>query len=272
MTVLRPALALWILQGVSVSSIRLTRTHLPAHAIRGEDVVLECLYDMEGDALYSVKWYRNGKEFYRHIPSDSPPTAVFTQPGLVVDETRSSETRIVLKKVELNSEGSYLCEVSGEAPLFQTAKNENYLTVVDLPDQGPIITGSLPRYKKGDLISANCTSAGSVPAATLNWYINGEEATPSMLVTFPVSQDSRGALTSVLGLKLRVKEKTFSPAGDIKIKCTATIHTIYWKSNEESLQGHQDRSSFFTYDTSFWNSGIVLSTSCLVDTMQCNTL
>ena len=47
--------------------------------------MLECLYDMEGDALYSVKWYRNGKEFYRHIPSDSPPTAVFSQPGLLVD-------------------------------------------------------------------------------------------------------------------------------------------------------------------------------------------
>ena len=73
------------LLGVSVSSIRLTRTHLPAHAILGEDVVLECLYDMEGDALYSVKWYRNGKEFYRHIPSDNPPTAVFRQPGLMVD-------------------------------------------------------------------------------------------------------------------------------------------------------------------------------------------
>ena len=51
----------------------------------GEDVVLECGYDMEGDRLYSVKWYRNGKEFYRHIPSDSPPTAVFPQPGLLVD-------------------------------------------------------------------------------------------------------------------------------------------------------------------------------------------
>ena len=29
--------------------------------------------------------YRNGKEFYRHIPSDHPPTAVFRQPGLIVD-------------------------------------------------------------------------------------------------------------------------------------------------------------------------------------------
>ena len=70
---------------LGVYSIRLTRSNLPSHAIVGEDVTLECSYDMEGDKLYSVKWYRNGKEFYRHIPSDSPPTAVFSQPGLVVD-------------------------------------------------------------------------------------------------------------------------------------------------------------------------------------------
>ena len=70
---------------LDVYSIRLTRSNLPSHAIVGEDVTLECSYDMEGDKLYSVKWYRNGKEFYRHIPSDSPPTAVFSQPGLVVD-------------------------------------------------------------------------------------------------------------------------------------------------------------------------------------------
>ena len=44
--------------GLLVTSIRLTRTSLPSHAILGEDVVLECGYDMEGDKLYSVKWYR----------------------------------------------------------------------------------------------------------------------------------------------------------------------------------------------------------------------
>ncbi len=25
--------------------------------------------------------------------------------------------------------------------------------------------------------------------------------------------------------------------GDMKLKCTATISTVYWKSNEESVQG-----------------------------------
>ena len=58
---------------------------IPSHAIKGEDVVLECLYDLQGDSLYSVKWYRNGQEFYRHIPTDKPSTVVFRMPGLIVD-------------------------------------------------------------------------------------------------------------------------------------------------------------------------------------------
>jgi hypothetical protein len=33
-----------------------------------------------------------------------------------------------------------------------------------------------------------------------------------------------------------VREKHFR-GGDLKLKCTATIATIYWKSNEESVQG-----------------------------------
>ena len=79
-----------------VAGIRLTKTVLPSHALLGEDVILECLYDMEGDKLYSVKWYRNGKEFYRHIPTDLPPTGVFKQPGLRVDVSESTNIFILL--------------------------------------------------------------------------------------------------------------------------------------------------------------------------------
>ena len=63
----------------------MTEQSIPSHAIRGEDVVLECDYDLQGDSLYSVKWYRNGQEFYRHIPTDRPQTVVFRQAGLIVD-------------------------------------------------------------------------------------------------------------------------------------------------------------------------------------------
>merc|ERR1711915_126996 len=112
--------------------IRLTKTILPSHALVGEDVILECEYDMEGDKLYSVKWYRNGKEFYRHIPTDNPPTGVFRQAGLLVDEHQSTESRIVLRRVKMETGGHFQCEVLGEAPLFQTAKSSNTLTIVVL--------------------------------------------------------------------------------------------------------------------------------------------
>ena len=36
----------------------------------------------------------------------------------------------MVRSVQLATEGSFLCEVSGEAPLFQTAKKGNFLTVV----------------------------------------------------------------------------------------------------------------------------------------------
>jgi len=34
---------------------------------RGQTAKLSCNYDLEGDKLYSIKWYRNRHEFYRWI-------------------------------------------------------------------------------------------------------------------------------------------------------------------------------------------------------------
>ena len=48
----------------------------------------------------------------------------------LLQEYKSTETRIVLRNVDLTTSGKFRCEVSGEAPLFQTAKNQNFLRVV----------------------------------------------------------------------------------------------------------------------------------------------
>ena len=32
------------------------------------DIIIR--FDMEGEELYSVKWYKAGHEFYRYIPGD----------------------------------------------------------------------------------------------------------------------------------------------------------------------------------------------------------
>ena len=38
------------------------------HAEVGEDITLTCEYRLERDTLYSIKWYRDDREFFRFIP------------------------------------------------------------------------------------------------------------------------------------------------------------------------------------------------------------
>ena len=47
--------------------------------------------------------------------------------------------------MDLNTTGQFRCEISGEAPLFQTAFREGVMAVVDLPDEAPTITGIFPK-------------------------------------------------------------------------------------------------------------------------------
>lgn len=83
----------------------------------------------------------------------------------------------------------------------------------------------------------NCTSGRSKPAAQLNWFINGEPANPKYLRGPETTVSGREGLeTSTLGLEFVVQAKHFK-RGDMKLKCLATIATVYLRSNEESVEG-----------------------------------
>lgn len=68
-----------------ILSLRLTEVRIPNHTVRNSTARLECHYDMDGEELYSVKWYKDGHEFYRYIPRSMPPALVFFLPGINVD-------------------------------------------------------------------------------------------------------------------------------------------------------------------------------------------
>ena len=66
--------------------MRLVRLSVPSYKFVGESAVLRCLYDLEREQLYSVKWYKDGDEFFRYIPGDRDQTVtVFRLPGVNVD-------------------------------------------------------------------------------------------------------------------------------------------------------------------------------------------
>lgn len=165
----------------------------------------------------------------------------------------------MLKDVSLQSSGRYRCEVSAEAPSFQTVSDHGDMVVVALPEEGPKITGGSPRYQIGETVKVNCSSGRSKPATQLSWWINGEQVTDrSQLLPYPALVTGREGLeTSTLGLTFQVRQKHFKK-GDMKLKvsfrqwrrarykfniherlsqqCLATIATVYWRSNEESVE------------------------------------
>lgn len=73
----------WSLRNLSIS--------VPRAVLSGEGraALLRCSYDLEGAALYSIRWYRAEDEFYRYVPREMPPTMVFPLPGASVDVSTS---------------------------------------------------------------------------------------------------------------------------------------------------------------------------------------
>ena len=68
-----------------MEALKLESISVPAHQVTGKAVELDCNYDLEGDTLYSVTWYRGQDEFYRYIPGDSNPMHIFELPGVTVN-------------------------------------------------------------------------------------------------------------------------------------------------------------------------------------------
>ena len=70
-------------------TISLTRINVPAHVRVAADATLVCQFDLEGESLYSVKWYKDDAEFYRYVPNERPRLQVFHQKGIHVDVSRT---------------------------------------------------------------------------------------------------------------------------------------------------------------------------------------
>ena len=47
-----------------------------------------------------------------------------------------------------------------------------YFCFLELPDEGPVITGGLPNYQLNDQLTLNCTSPRTFPPTLLKWKIN----------------------------------------------------------------------------------------------------
>ncbi|XP_026479944.1 uncharacterized protein LOC113386376 [Ctenocephalides felis] len=212
------------------------RVQVPTVALRGEGVLLQCLYDLEGDSLYSVKWYKDNEEFFRYVPKANPVLHSYRLEGIKVDHHKSDSRRVFLRSVTLKTSGVFRCEVSAEAPSFSSGQEEGTLHVVHLPKDGPHITGERTQYEIGDDINLNCTSGRSHPPSILQWFINDKQVTrPDMLVPLAPVLHPGGLATSALGLRFSVRASHFV-AGSMRVRCVASVTPaapVLWSAGQE---------------------------------------
>ena len=127
-------------------SIHLEAVVVPQYRQRGSNASLMCKYELEpNEELFSLKWYKEDTEFYRHTPPDllsqPPPMTTYgdppqfnrktfpTQkhmhqqgglvqtwpvPGIRIDEENSKPQYVILKRVTFKSTGTYRCEVTAK--------------------------------------------------------------------------------------------------------------------------------------------------------------
>jgi len=65
--------------------LRDVRVTIPTAVKKGENANLVCNYDLEGDTLYSIKWYKGRREFYRYTPKENPAMKTFAGNGITVE-------------------------------------------------------------------------------------------------------------------------------------------------------------------------------------------
>ncbi|CAL4133346.1 unnamed protein product [Meganyctiphanes norvegica] len=224
--------------------LKVTQLEVVPHVPRNEDVKLTCHFTSPNKHISSIKWFHNDVQFYRYMPSEDPPTEFYPvdgengEPLIKVDRSRSNGTEIYLTDVNLSASGTYRCMVTGDAPMFLSDSEEANLTVTVIPDGQPNLEGEVHRsYRPGNTVTLNCTSAPSVPPAKLVWIVNDKQASPDIVELYTSEPRDDGLVVSKLGLKLKLTQQNFIE-GELKLKCTATIASLYHKSNEHSQQKH----------------------------------
>ncbi|XP_076762110.1 uncharacterized protein LOC143430028 [Xylocopa sonorina] len=216
------------------STLRLLRLDVPRIADpRWDKVTLRCEYDLEGEALYSVIWYKDGMEFFRFTPESKPPCRDFPIDGVYVDLNNSDSKQVTLlgragnRRGNVNLMGSYLCEVSLEGPSFATVFAEANMIVAVPSKEEPKLQGLQPSYDVGNVLRIECTSSPSYPPAQLIFIFNGNEVHNSLikqLLTTVTSEDDIVTSTRI-GLTLRLEEYHF-PDGILNVTCRSTLPGI----------------------------------------------
>lgn len=239
-----------------MAGVRIANLDVPAVALEGDQVHLRCNYEDEGDSsLYTLKWYKDSREFFRHQPGLAPREGddrcrdhhTYHVDGVTVDCWASTERDVVLQGVTRATSGDYQCEVIGEHPKFRKEVRKARLTVFSEPLKQPFVAGARETYTPLDTVSLTCTPTNTQYLPMLSWSLNGEPAPQEYVVKYP---DRRAS-----GLRFVARSDLFV-RGAITATCIASFGGRHLEASEVTLANAHYRSTHdFYYNAGAANGG-----------------
>jgi len=237
-----------------VGSIKEVHLHFPSVVSIGEPVKLECRFSLEDESLYSVKLYRGNKEFVHFVPEFSPPYQVYTRKGINIKSVNMSlgakvfqyptmhsitqpmnnlkynkigagSIAVELERVNLYTHGLYSCEISADAPSWDTGVVRRRLRVLVEPVKQPIIVGIRTVYKPGQDLNITCIVKDTYPSSNITWYMGGKKVPDQLSVG---SAGPSGLITTTSTLNVPIYN-------NISVKCITSLWTHHYQSLRYSL-------------------------------------
>merc|ERR1712180_470551 len=125
-------------------SLTLTSLEFPSHVMLGQSTSLKCSFTREPkQKLDSIKWYKDGQEFYRLHPIDNQ-WREFPGAGINIDTNltmlhlgaQSGHHTVALLHTQLDTTGTYRCQITEAQAPFHTEQQDRNLTVIIRPENG----------------------------------------------------------------------------------------------------------------------------------------
>ncbi|KAJ8894840.1 hypothetical protein PR048_000147 [Dryococelus australis] len=109
--------SVWCVAGTE--SLKLERVSVPQYVLVGDSVVLQCVFELGSDRLYSVTWYKDHEQFFHYVPRSTPSLHLYPLQGVSVNVSTPSSTPAhykLVKEMYFHSERCKMASPLKEAP------------------------------------------------------------------------------------------------------------------------------------------------------------
>ncbi|XP_039277812.1 uncharacterized protein LOC111043595 [Nilaparvata lugens] len=145
----------------------------------------------------------------------------------------SGENRVVLRSVGPSMTGKYKCEVSTDAPSFETKSDVAHMHILQELKGEPVLSMEKDRYAPGETIRGTCTSPPSIPPPNITWFVNGHKVNSSFQAR---RKTDKGLVETTAGLEMMLNE-----SGRLRIQCVADLYAIRVTKKEVILDEERPR-------------------------------